>query len=77
MHPNHGRPTDYRAMRRRHERQLVFLAMALLVVGGGVLIALVYGLGQMLGALPFLVIGALGILGFYLLWVAIEDWANR
>ena len=51
--------------------------MAMLVVGGGVLTALVFGIVAMLGALPFLLLGAAGILVFYLLWVAVENWANK
>ena len=51
--------------------------MALLVVGGGVLTALVFGIVAMLGALPFLFLGAAGILFFYLLWIAVETWANK
>ena len=77
MSPSQGQPTDYRRTRRRHEYQLVFAAMAMLVVGGGVLTALVFGIVAMLGALPFLLLGAAGILVFYLLWVAVENWANK
>lgn len=69
-------PTDYRALQKRHERQLVAMAMLLLVIGGGLLIALVFGIGEALGALPWLLLGAAGILAFYAIWVAIDKWAN-
>ena len=70
-------PTDYRGMQKRQERQLVFVAMALLVLGGATLTAFVFGLEAALGALPWLMLGALGILGFYLVWVALSNWADR
>jgi hypothetical protein len=72
-----GQPTDRRRMRRHHERELVVLALLVLVGGGGGLIALVFGLEALLGALPCLLAGggAIGVL--YALFVLAERWVNR
>ena len=76
MSEERRQPTDYRRTHRRHERQLVATAMGVLMIGGSILTALVFGFVAMLGALPWLVVGAIGILAFYLLWVAVEEWTN-
>ena len=70
------RPTDRRAAKRRHERQNVLAACAILVVGGGGLIGMIYGPGAVLTALPFLLLGAFGIVVLYGILVAMENWAN-
>jgi hypothetical protein len=72
-----GRPTDRRRARRRHERQLVALAVGVLVIVGGALIALVYGPPALLTALPCLLAGAGAILILYLLLLLVERWINR
>ena len=72
-----GQPTDRRRMRRRHERELVFLALFTLVVIGGALIALILGLEALLGALPCLLAGGGAILALYALLVLAERWVNR
>ena len=72
-----GAPTDVRGARKRQERQLIALAVSVLVVVGGALIALVYGLGSLLTALPCLFAGAGAILLLYLLFLLAERWVNR
>ena len=46
-----GKPTNLREMERRHGRQLVWVAAGVLVLGGGALVAFIYGWGRLLGAL--------------------------
>jgi polyferredoxin len=72
-----GAPTDARRARRRQERQLLALAIAVLVVVGGALIALIYGPGALITALPCLLAGAGAILILYLLFLLTERWVNR
>ena len=76
-HSHQRPPTDYRALRRKQERAWVAVAMAVLVIGGGLLIGLFFGFVEMLVALPWLILGAAGILGLYLLVVWLEKWADR
>jgi hypothetical protein len=64
-------------MRKRHERELVLLALLTLVLIGGGLIALIFGLDALLGALPCLLAGGGGILALYGLLVLAERWVNR
>jgi hypothetical protein len=70
-------PTDYRGMRERYERQLLIGAILLLVVVGGGLIGLFFGLGEMLAALPCLLSGAGAIVGLYLFFAVLGRWAER
>ena len=72
-----GQPTDRRGARKRHERQLIALAVGVLVIVGGALIALVYGPAALLTALPCLLAGAGAILALYLLFLLAERWINR
>ena len=72
-----GKPTNLREMERRHERQLVALAALVLVVGGGALIGLIWGWGRLLGALPFLLLGAAGIVALYALVALLTGWADK
>lgn len=69
-------PTDYRRMRRSHERWLLVLAIVVLVVVGGGLIGLVFGFSQLLTAVPCLLAGAGLMAGVYFLFVAMERWAQ-
>ena len=70
-------PTDMRRQRKRTERGLLTLVIAVLVFVGGGLIALIYGPEALLAALPCLLGGAGAILGLYLLFVLAERWLNR
>jgi polyferredoxin len=72
-----GVPTDARRARRRQERQLLALAIAVLVIVGGALIALVYSPRALLTALPCLLAGAGAILILYMLFLLAERWVNR
>ena len=65
-----GQPTDYRAERKREDRNLLFIILGMLVLFGGGLIWLIWGVGALLGALPFLVLGGIMIVvgwGFFAL----------
>jgi hypothetical protein len=73
--PSHA-PTDTRRARKRHERQLIALAIGVLVIVGGALIALVYGPTALITALPFLLVGAGAILALYLLFLLAERWVE-
>ena len=69
--------TDTRRARKRQERQLLALVAGVLVVVGGALIALVYGPGALITALPCLLAGAGALLLLYLLFLLAERWVNR
>jgi len=64
-------------MQKRHERQLLVGAIFLLVVVGGGLIGLFFGLGEMLTALPCLLGGAGAILVLYMFFAVLGRWAER
>jgi len=70
-------PTDYRAIRKRHERWTLIAAVVVLVVVGGGLIGLVFGWSQLLTALPCLLAGAGLPAGLYLILVGMEGWAQQ
>jgi hypothetical protein len=72
-----GKPTDIRATRRSHERQLALTVMAFLVVIGGGLIALIYGPSSIITAAPCLLVGAGAIGVLFLLLEVLERWANE
>jgi hypothetical protein len=70
-------PTDYRAMRRKTDRNLVLAVVVFLVGVGGALIAFIYGGVAAALGIVCLLAGA-GILG--LLWLILtlmERWAKR
>ena len=71
------RPTDYRRMRQEHDRSNVLMTLFVLVVIGGTLIAIIFRPGALITALPFLFLGALGILTLYGLWLLIEKLTRR
>ncbi len=70
-------PTDYRALRRRLERNLLFWVIALLLVVGGGLIGLIYGGGALILGLSCLAVGAGVILLLWGVLTLMERWANR
>jgi hypothetical protein len=70
-------PTDYRAMRRRNDRDLFLAVIGFLLIVGGGLIFLIYGTGALVTGLACLLFGV-GLLA--LLWLVltvIERWANQ
>ncbi len=70
-------PTDYRAYRRKNERNLAWAVVLFLVGGGGAAIALVYGRGAALLGVTCLLAGA-GLFGLaWLILTLMERWANR
>jgi hypothetical protein len=70
-------PTDYRAFRRRTDRNVALAVVLSLVGGGGTAIALVYGGGAAILGLACLLAGA-GLLGVvWLILTLLERWANR
>ena len=72
--PKHP-PTDTRSMHKRHERQILVLVLLTLVVVGGALVGVIFGLEALLGALPCLLSGGGAILVLYLLLVLAERWS--
>jgi len=70
-------PTDYRGLRQRNELWLLAAAFVVLVVVGGGLIGLLFGLGNMLTALPCLLAGAGAIAILYLFFALIGRWADK
>ena len=77
MGPDERRPTDLRRQRKETERRLLTLVVATLILVGGGLIALIYGPGALLTALPFLLGGAGAISLLYLLFALAERWVDR
>lgn len=69
-------PTDFRAMRKRHERWTLLAAIVVLVVVGAGLIGLLFGPNQMLSALPCLMAGAGLLAVLYFLFVGLERWSQ-
>jgi len=76
MNPKERAPTDFRAMRKRHERWTLIAAIVVLVVVGGGLIGLVFGWSHLLTALPCLLAGGGLLAGLYLLLVGMERWSQ-
>ncbi|MGB3903624.1 MAG: hypothetical protein WBB22_01755 [Anaerolineae bacterium] len=70
-------PTDYRGLRKRNELWLLVAAFVVLVVVGGGLIGLVFGVGEMVTALPCLLAGAGAIAILYLFFAVLGRWADR
>ncbi len=70
-------PTDYRAYRRKNERNLAIAVVLTLIGVGGALIALIYGGGAAaLGLICLL--GGSGLFGLiWLILTLMERWANR
>jgi membrane protein implicated in regulation of membrane protease activity len=70
-------PTNMRRFRRESDRKFLYLVIFTLVVVGGTLIALIYGPGSLLTALPCLLAGAALILVPWLLLTVFEKWRER
>lgn len=70
-------PTDYRAMRARNDRNLLWAVIAFLLVVGGGLIFLVYGTGALITGLACLLFGAGLLVLLWLILTGIERWANQ
>jgi hypothetical protein len=70
-------PTNMRRYRRESDRKFLYLVIFTLVVVGGTLIALIYGPGALLTALPCLLGGAALILVPWPLLTAAEKWRDR
>jgi hypothetical protein len=70
-------PTNMRRFRRESDRKFLYLVIFTLVVVGGGLIALIYGPGSLLTALPCLLIGAALILVPWLVLTVFEKWRDR
>lgn len=60
-----------------NDRGLLYLVIGTLVLGGGAVIALVYGPGALLTAIPILLIGALLIFIPFLLLSALQKWRDN
>ncbi|MBN1934102.1 MAG: hypothetical protein JW934_05535 [Anaerolineae bacterium] len=70
-------PTDLRHQRKQYERRLLALTLFVLVVVGGALIGLFFGLEALLAAVPCLLVGAAAIAGLWLLMNIIERWLEN
>lgn len=70
-------PTDYRQLRRRHDRNLFLAVILFLVIVGGGLIYMIYGSGALVTGLACLVVGSGLMVALWLILSAIERWANR
>jgi len=66
-----------RRFRRESDRKFLYLVIFTLAVVGGGLIALIYGPGTLLTALPCLLAGAALILVPWLILTAAEKWRDR
>lgn len=70
-------PTDYRAIRRRNDRDLFLAVIGFLLIVGGGLIFLIYGTGALVTGLACLLFGV-GLLALlWLILTLIERWANQ
>jgi hypothetical protein len=67
-----GRPTDVRKARRREQRRLFWIVLTFLVVVGGLVIALVYGVPAAALGLVCLLGGAGALLAVWGLLLVIE-----
>ncbi len=63
----HNQPTDMRKVRRRAERNLIFGMVLVFLVGGGVLIGLIYGWSSLITALICLVPGVVMVVAIWLI----------
>jgi hypothetical protein len=70
-------PTSYRQNRRRTERNLLFLVIFVLVVGGTGLIGLIWGLNAVVLSSVCLISGAALIGGLWLLLTLIQKWVDE
>jgi len=70
-------PTSYRQTRQRNERNLLFLVIFVLVVGGTGLIGLIWGLNAMVLSSVCLISGAALIVGLWLLLTLIQKWVDE
>jgi hypothetical protein len=74
--PSHP-PTDYRAFRRKTDRNLALAVVIFLVGVGGALIALIYGAGPAVLGITCLLFGA-GLFGLvWLILTLMERWARE
>ena len=70
-------PTDYRAYRRKNDRNLALAVVFFLVGVGGALIALIYGRSALILGLTCLLAGA-GLFGLvWLILTLMERWAGE
>lgn len=69
-------PTDYRRTRRRADRQLLWLVIGVLLLGGGGLIYVIYGRWAVVTGLFCLIPGAGLILMLWALLSLIERWVE-
>jgi hypothetical protein len=71
-----NKPTNYRARKRATEQRYLWLVVGMLVVGGSVVIGLVYGWAAILTAVPCLLGGALILLVVYFLLGRLQSWLD-
>jgi hypothetical protein len=72
--PSTNKPSNPRAARQQTERRYLALVVGMLIVGGSVVIGLVYGWVAVFTAVPCLLGGALLLLLVYFLLNRLEKW---
>ena len=72
-----NKPTNYREKRKRHDRELLYLVIAVLVLGGGGLIALIWGSTAAVLSILCLGAGAALIVGLWLLLNLLEKFVDN
>lgn len=70
-------PTDYRAFRRRNDRNLALAVVIFLVGVGGALIAAIYGSGALILGLTCLLAGSAVFGLLWLILTLMERWAGE
>jgi fatty acid desaturase len=75
-HPSSRPPTDYRAERRRLDRNLFWAVVIFLVGVGGTLIALIYGVWQAAAGVICLLAGAAIFGMLWLILTLMERWTK-
>lgn len=77
MSKNNRKPSNMRQFRRDSDRRNLYLVLFTLVVVGGLLIAVIFGVETLLTALPCLLGGALMIFIPWLVLEGLQKWRDR
>jgi len=77
MSEESNKPQNNRKLREETDRKMLWMVVLTLVVFGGVLIGLIYGVTAIMTALPFLLLGALAIGILFLIMKGIDYLLKR